>query len=135
MDKPNRSKGAKETVRVLSTFINGTLPHAFEEVQRDLERARMEKEDLRTQSFVPNPDWDWRGRQRTWRHLATYNWERLLDRQGRIERACRIARAGIEDSDNSNSQPTRACRTILAVLDSDHEQSTESDNEEVSEED
>ena len=48
LDNPNYSVGAGKTVRALATAINHTLPYAFEEVTRDLERARMEKEDIRT---------------------------------------------------------------------------------------
>ena len=44
MDAPGRSVGAGNTVRALTTCINMELPNALEEVTRDLERARMEKE-------------------------------------------------------------------------------------------
>ena len=53
LDKPNRSLGAGDTVRALKTIMKVTLPHAFEEVTRDLERARMEKEDLRAAALSP----------------------------------------------------------------------------------
>ena len=48
LDNPNYSVGAGKTVRALATAINHTLPYAFEEVTRDLERARMQQEDIRT---------------------------------------------------------------------------------------
>ena len=48
LDSPNYSVGAGKTVRALATAINHTLPYAFEEVTRDLERARMQQEDIRT---------------------------------------------------------------------------------------
>ena len=48
LDIPNYSVGAGKTVRALATAINHTLPYAFEEVTRDLERARMQQEDIRT---------------------------------------------------------------------------------------
>ena len=93
----------------------------------------MEKEDLRTQSFVPDPDWDMFGRQRTWRQFAYDKWKRLIQRQHRIDMACRIAHGGLADT--SNSKPTRAIRRMLKALDSDYDTPTESDSEEVSEED
>ena len=43
MDAPDRSKDAFDTVRVLSTVIDVELPHALQDVTRDLERARMHK--------------------------------------------------------------------------------------------
>ena len=51
LDIPNYSVGAGKTVRALTTAINHTLPYAFEEVTRDLERARMESEDYRARVF------------------------------------------------------------------------------------
>ena len=48
LDIPNYSVGSGQTVRALATAINHTLPYAFEEVTRDLERARMQQEDIRT---------------------------------------------------------------------------------------
>ena len=51
MDKLNQSAGAGETIRALSTVINATLPHALEDVTRDLERACMEREDIRAFSW------------------------------------------------------------------------------------
>ena len=41
-----QSVGSQLAVRALSTVIDQTLPYALEDVTRDLERARMEKEDL-----------------------------------------------------------------------------------------
>ena len=87
------------------------------------------------------PDRDWRGRILTWREAATQRWDACLDRQGRIESACRIARNAFDDSlaqfDDSLTLSTvrRTLNDIVEALDSDHEQSTESDNEEVSETD
>ena len=48
LDIPNYSVGSGQTVRALATAINHTLPYAFEEVTRDLERARMQQEYIRT---------------------------------------------------------------------------------------
>ena len=134
MDRPNRSAGAGQTIRALSTVINQTLPHALEEVTRDLERARMEKEDLRTKSFVPTTDWDRFGRIVTWRELAKNIRRRLTDRSDRMDMACEIARAALE-SQPSMRTVRRTFTEIHELLDSDYEQPTESDNEEVSEED
>ena len=47
MDAPGRSKGAGERVRALSAVIDYEIPHALEDVTRDLERARMTAEDFR----------------------------------------------------------------------------------------
>ena len=47
MDAPDRSKGAADTVRALSTVIDVELPHASQDVTRDLERARMQKEAVK----------------------------------------------------------------------------------------
>ena len=44
---PGRSQGAGNTVRALAKVIDTELPHALEEVTRDLERARMTAEDFR----------------------------------------------------------------------------------------
>ena len=47
MGAPDRSKGAADTVRALSTVIDVELPHALQDITRDLERARMQKEDVK----------------------------------------------------------------------------------------
>ena len=52
MDMPARTAGTGSTVRALATAINHTLPDALEDVQRDLERARMELEDVRSGMFA-----------------------------------------------------------------------------------
>ena len=46
LNTPGRSKGARETWAALKLVLNVEQPHAMEEMQRDLERARMEREDL-----------------------------------------------------------------------------------------
>ena len=73
MDPPGRSQGAGATVRALAKVIDVELPHAMEEVTRDLERARMTAEDLRGAAFSPYgiyPPTDPRHRLCTWREFG-----------------------------------------------------------------
>ena len=54
LDAPGRSAGAHRTWAALKVVMNAEQPHAMEEMQRDLERARMTAEDLRTRSIEAN---------------------------------------------------------------------------------
>ena len=45
MDAPGRAKASFETMRALSVVLREEMPHAMEEIKRDLERARMTAED------------------------------------------------------------------------------------------
>ena len=127
MDRPNRSAGARETVRALSTVINATLPHALEDAMRDLERARMETEDLRTKSFSPYRKnvhtRDPRHRLITWREFAKELDDKCHELLERMDNARDIALGCIEYIDDGDGyfQDSRrardAFRTVLDALD------------------
>ena len=125
MDRPNRSQGAGETVRVLSTVINVSLPHAFEEVQRELERAHMEKEDFRAKCFSPYPQYPdahpsrrgvktWRQYARERRDLADDLAEQNTKLEIKIDNAREMAKDSLEHS--SRNMMYLAIENIINVL-------------------
>ena len=54
LDALGRSAGAHRTWAALNIVLGQEQPHAMEKMQRDLERARMTAEDLRTRSIEAN---------------------------------------------------------------------------------
>ena len=63
MDAPGRAKGSFETMQALRTVLQEEEAHAIEELRRELERARMTAEDLRSAAISPY-------RLLTWREFA-----------------------------------------------------------------
>jgi len=136
MDAPGRSKGAFDTMRALRVVIREEQPHAVEEVIRDMERARMTAEDLRTASFSPyvtnktpgvllrdDPNW----RYQTWREFAVERNEtcdELLDKIGEATSILDDARgAGVGKSARRALQDAREKMTdAILALDSDYDE-------------
>jgi len=94
-----------------------------------VERARMEKEYIRTKSFLPYANrvrtLDPRNQFIMWREFGEERDKKCLDLQQRIDEACERARNGIEDIEIGYfDQPDCARATFYAVLNSlewDHE--------------
>ena len=56
MDAPGRAKGSLQTSEALRIVLQEEQPHAIEELMRELERARMEREDF-AQGNASAPAW------------------------------------------------------------------------------
>ena len=128
-DAPGRSAGAHRTWAALKVVMNAEQPHAMEEMQRDLERARMTAEDLRTAAFSPYPIYqptDPRYRLQTWREVGIERnelVEELLDYINEATDILRDARrdALVADTGNAHRPALNAVRRriidALEVLD------------------
>ena len=127
MMKPlGRSHGAGDTVRALAKVIDVELPHALQDVMRDLERARMENEDLRTKALSPygthlrirDPGHRWL----TWREVGTMRNEMCEQLSTRIVNACDFLHGAkrdalVADSGDSHRQAlTQARNSMIDAL-------------------
>ena len=104
-----QSVGSQLAVRALSTVIDQTLPYALEDVTRDLERARMQTEDIRARAHVYE-----RGEMVSWRDVAWRSERNLLHLWEIID----DAHWAVESAMTRTSRPSsRWLRDLYASLD------------------
>ena len=135
-----RAHGAGDTVRALAKVIEVELPYALEDVTRDLERARMEKEDLHMKYFSPYGNnvhrKDPRHRFITWREFGIERDEKCNELVEQIDRACDILHeakrdALVADACEAHRQALKLARN--SMIDALHElESDYSSGEDVS---
>ena len=120
LDAPGRSSGAHRTWSALKVVMNAEQPHAMEEMQRDLERARMEREDLRTATFSPfGPITTPNGRRMlTWREYGIARNETTEEYLAQIVEATDILRdarrdALVTDNPNAHRPALKAARNRI----------------------
>ena len=116
LDAPGRSAGAHRTWAALKVVMNAEQPHAMEEMQRDLERARMEREDLRTATLSPfGPTITPPCRMLTWREYGIARNETTEEYLAQIVEATDILRdarrdALVADTGNAHRPALNAAR-------------------------